>query len=218
MNGLVALSADFLERLGNPQHGPTVNENYAVRLEEIEQNDPGMTERLATVELSVDDVATLSVDSWLWYLDWRRPRGGLPNATFLEALYTTASEPSARLRIIEVVSFDPAASARAEALLNEPQLAPSNVPNDWLAGQVADKVYDHDRDGGLPQLEGAIELATYLLQLGNPVTIVALRALMAAEWSGRQALQRAVEDRLDAAGLDEGRRQEWRARLGLNIG
>jgi hypothetical protein len=92
------------------------------------------------------------------------------------------------------------------------------VPNDWLAGQIADKVHDDDRDTTPPRLQGAIELTTYLLQLGNPVTIVALRALIAAEWSGRQALHRAVEDRLDAAGLDEARRQEWRARLGSRTG
>ena len=79
MNGLLAIAAAFLDLMTNPQHGIEVNEEYSLRFHQALIDDPEFANSFATLALSAEDVESLPICAWPWYLQWRAGRVFFPN-------------------------------------------------------------------------------------------------------------------------------------------
>ncbi|MGO8893797.1 MAG: hypothetical protein ACLP8X_09135 [Streptosporangiaceae bacterium] len=87
-----------------------------------------------------------------------------------------------------------------------------NIRSRWLRTRIDRLAYDPQR---APSVAGAIEVATYLLQLGDPESLTSLQELLAAQWSGQEELRQAIDEQLEEADLDPETAARWRSELGL---
>ena len=220
MNGLLGLAADFLDRVANPAHGPAVNEAYGHRLEELLEGDDHLASTLMNLDLEHGDVGTLSVDGWMWYLPWRARRARLPSDEFLDALYDRTPEPIVRLRILASVVSHPDIIETIRVDHRAQPIPISELRPSWLQHRLQLAVARFDRHGNDHQVDvdpgAALELALYLLQLGDQVSIEALRSLIAEPSASQLAIAEVVGQTLLAAELDEDTLGEWRSHLGLD--
>ncbi len=60
-----------------------------------------------------------------------------------------------------------------------------------------------------------IEIATYLLQLGDASNLESLRVLVTTPWRGTPLLMAGLQDHLTEANLDLATMAEWQSALGL---
>jgi hypothetical protein len=223
MNGILGIAAEFLDRVGNPAHGVEVNEAYAQRLGQLVRSDRDTLGSLLATTLEPDDLDTLSMDAWMWYLDWRSSTAPLPDDSFLTALYQrAATEPAVRLNILRLVTSAPAVRERFQRELPGPPLPIGEFPVPWLRELMRSAVRGEDLAGqALPEqdpsarVNSALELATYLLQLGDEVSQQTLRSLLAQPWPGQQQLAGLVRGMLAGAGLEDDLLQSWQNRLGI---
>lgn len=212
MNAELAMAADFLERIADPRQGREVNEAYELRLGVLMDGDPAAASRLANAELTPQDLGNMSIHGWMWYLNWRGELSDGPPATeFLDSMFDASWEPVVRLAVVRAVvthrrSRERLASRRGYDL--------REFPLDWLRRRLVAAVSDRDSVGA-PDIEPAWELATYLLQLGDDVSIHSVRLLLGEQWSGAAVLRARVRSLVERPGLDPGRVQEWLAGLGL---
>jgi hypothetical protein len=223
VNGIFGVAAEFLDRVGNPVHGVEVNEAYAQRLAQLVRSDRDTFGPLLAATLEPDDLDTLSMDAWIWYLDWRSSRAPLPDDAFLTALYQrAATEPAIRINILRLVTSAPAVRDRFPRESSGTPLPVGEFPVPWLRELMQSAVSGEDLTGqDLPEqdpsagVNSAVELATYLLQLGDEVSQQALRSLLAQPWPGRQQLESLVRGMLAVAGLEDDLLQSWQERLGI---
>jgi hypothetical protein len=248
---MLAIAAGFLERMTNPHYGIEVNEEYSFRLHEALTEDPEFARSFATLALDRDDVETLPVCAWPWYLEWRENNGSPPAADFLDALFEYTDDPAVRLSVVRSAVFRdyPASapgqepSARSggdgeefsgDGQPGEPgpgpgdgerrigsgdvlpdraiggQERPRPVQSPWLRARTARLADAGDRGWA-----DASEIATYLLQLGDPESIDSLRALIDQRWPGREDLIATIQRHLAEANLDPLRERNWRQDLGI---
>lgn len=211
MNAELAMAADFLEQIADSRRGREVNEAYELRLGVLMDGDPAAASRLANAELIPQDLGSMSLNGWMWYLNWRGELSDGPPATeFLDSMFDASWEPVVRLAVVRAVvthrrSREQLADLRRVHDLRE-------FPLDWLRHRFLAAVSDRDSDIAF-DVEPAWELATYLLQLGDDVSIRSVRVLL--QWPGAAALRARVRSLVDRPGLDPGRVQEWLAGLGL---
>jgi hypothetical protein len=220
MNSLIGMIADFLEHLSDPAFGRQENEAYNLRLGILLDNDENLAGQLANSDLGPDDIPSLSVGAWLWYLRWRTLRGGaLPSDAFLDELYDATAEPIVRLRVVDTV----VTPFRAEpAALNRDvpeRRRLSGLPDGWLRRRMesivgAEEGEDGEEAGTARGLE-AWELAAYLLQIGDDFSLAALGALLSEQWNGRYYLVAQIEQVLGRPGLESDVVEQLRQRLGL---
>jgi len=100
MNGLLAIAAAFLDLMTNPQHGIEVNEEYSLRFHQALIDDPEFANSFATLALSAEDVESLPICAWPWYLQWRAGNGSPPSRDFLDALFDYTDDPAIRLSVV----------------------------------------------------------------------------------------------------------------------
>jgi len=213
VNGLLGLGADFLEHISSPIYGIEVNEAYGQRLSALIRDNPEVVTTLASAKLAPDDVGTLSADAWVWYLDSPFP---VPPDPLLHALYDQVPEPIVRLSVLQAVIGSADAAELFPRRESVRPLPISEFPVPWLRTrlEVVDDEVDPTREPPGPSL-AAIELATYLLQLGDDISIQALRSLLDSSSSERSGLALHVTGVLNAAGLQEDELRLWHSRLGL---
>ncbi len=250
MNGLLAIAAGFLERMTNPQYGIEVNEEYSFRLHEALEEDPEFARSFATLALDPDDVETLPICAWPWYLEWREDNGSPPAADFLDALFEHTDDPAIRLCVVRSAVFgdypvrtparepsgglggpddefsadeqpaEPGSQAEERRLaaggdfrdrvIATGQARPQPVRSPWLRARTA-RLADAG-DGGRAD---ASEIATYLLQLGDPESTDSLRALIGQRWPGRENLVATIQRHIVQANLDAESAAAWRRELGI---
>jgi hypothetical protein len=235
VNGLLAIAAGFLERMTNPQYGLEVNEEYSFRLHEALEQDPEFARSFATLALDPDDVETLPVCAWPWYLEWRENNGAPPAADFLDALFEYTDEPAVRLSVVRSAVFRdypvstpdreestrPASSGdefHADEQPDEPGTRaaeqrrdrPRPVESPWLRARTARLT-----DAGERGRADASEIATYLLQIGDPESIESLQTLMGQSWPGRENFVTAIQRHIADANLDTESAAAWRQQLGI---
>jgi hypothetical protein len=220
MNSLMGMIADFLEHLSGPAFGRQENEAYNLRLGILLDNDEALAEQLANTDLGPDDVPSLSLGSWLWYLRWRTLRGGaLPSDAFLDELYDATAEPIVRLRVVDTVVTRSRAEQAALDRDEPQQRGLSGLPDSWLRRRMESIVgaeEDEDREeAGIARGQEAWELAAYLLQLGDDFSLAALGALLSEQWNGRYYLVAQIELVLGRPGLEPDVVEQLRQRLGL---
>jgi hypothetical protein len=218
MNPLIGMIADFVENLSNPALGREVNESYSLRLGTLLDGNGAFSEQLANADLGAEDISSMPVSSWLWYLNWRQVNAGrIPGESFLDALYESTGEPIVRLRIIEFA----VARSRGDSdkISAEPSSAitVSELPRSWLRHRM-ESIVGQDRRSGqsLESRTGeAWEIAALLLQLGDETSLRTLRALLAERWEGRTLLIGLAERFISQTGLDPEEISRLRRRLGL---
>jgi hypothetical protein len=213
VNGLLGLVADFLERVANPSHGPEVNDLYGSRLQWLLAEDDGLNEDLGRLELQRDDLPTLTMDAWLWYMRWRCERHPLPSAEFLDALFEATDEPAVHVRIVELVVRHPHTAERLGAFVEAPQPPIEELPVPWLRDRLLRSIghaeHRHGHATGEPRA-----MVTYLLQLGDPVCLGVLRSFLAQPGTRELQLGAYVTSLLTDA-LDEETLGAFLERLGL---
>lgn len=214
MKAILGLAAEFFDQLANPQHGTEANERHAVRFYELTRRDPQLRELLGHSDLQAEDVDLLSTSAWLWYLAWRRSEGlGLPNEDFLDALFDRMPDPVVRLRLVEAAATDPTLFAARD--IERPASRLEETPGSWLRRRLIDSVR---RGGASPEaaLGVSLEMAMLLLQVGNDVARMYLRALLAEPSAFQEQLRQTVRTTL-LAGTDQDERQAgaWGEELGL---
>jgi hypothetical protein len=226
MNALIGMISDFLENLSDPALGKDVNEAYNMRLGLLLDSDDNLSAQLANTDLSPEDVPSLSLVSWLWYLRWREHHGGrLPDDAFLDGLYDATVEPIVRLRVVDAVVAHSRRAIAEQGLRVPTARGLSGVPEGWLRRRMLSIVGareerdEEERLTGVTRNEAAAwELAAYLLQLGDDFSLTALGALLAERWSGRSYLVGQVEAVLNRPGLDPDAVRQLRERLRLYSG
>ena len=163
----------------------------------LETEDPTLWPALEALPLAADDVASMSMHGWLWYLTWRRSRGvPLPSAAFMDALLDRTNDPVVRLKIVELAVTNPVVSGES-----------------WLFGRIAS--LRRRRAAGAE----AFELAMFFLQIGNETALGYLREMLADGWFTEMGIRSAIADAIEltTAG-DEEALSAWRRRLGLENG
>jgi hypothetical protein len=219
MNSLMGMVADFLDHLADPVFGRQTNEAYSMRLGILLDNDEHLSEQLANSDLSPDDVPTLSLASWMWYLRWRALRSGqVPGDAFLTRLYDSTTEPVVRLRVVEAVvrhSRDYLADIDTE----REQRGLSGLPDNWLRQRMYSIIDENQPEQGealATPAEQAWELSGYLFQLGDEFSLITLSGLLAERWSGRQYLLNRIHEILAQPGLEPEVVRRLRLRLKLH--
>jgi hypothetical protein len=212
MNALMGLIADFVERLADPGFGRQVNEAYNFRIGVLLDNDENMSAQLANTDLGADDVPSLSFASWLWYLRWRMLHGGpLPGDDFLTGLYDATIEPIVRFRVVDTVVVQFRRDLGTAELTGQRWRRLSDLPDSWLRRRmesiIGGRQEHEDEATGAEQArrlarEQAWELAAYLLQLGDDVSLAILGALLSEQWDGASDLVARVEAVLARPGLE----------------
>jgi hypothetical protein len=238
VNGLLAMVESFVDRMTNPLYGPAVNEEYSQRFNQALAEDPEFAAEFANLALDPEDVGSLSACAWPWYLDWRRLEDAPPPASdFLDALFAATDDPAIRLavmqsglseRVTDAAAPDTAADGSAASerpgyqrdrpfpgFDREPEERPAAIPSHWLRSQVTALTRDAESASALPDL---IEVAMYLLQLGDPESLASLRAMLSTQWPGRADLLDAIGRQLAEADLDPETAASWRQDLGLDQG
>jgi hypothetical protein len=257
MNGLLAIAEGFLDKMTNPQYGSEVNDEYSVRFNHLLIADADFAGAFARLALGPEDVDSLPICAWPWYLQWRTEHGPPPSADFLDALFESTDDPAVRMSVmISALSGsgpddspgpEPSSPAR-------PEPDPSGHDPDTAGGSYQDAAEEErialsaaqadvdipasrDETAALadrPRLRSGwlgtrltqlasspaspsflaetSEIATYLLQLGDPQ---AVRELLELRWAGQADLREAIRVLLDDAGLDPQTLAQWHARLGL---
>jgi hypothetical protein len=232
MNGFLALAEGFLDRMTNPQYGTEVNEEYSLRFHQVLAEDPGFAASFAGLALDPEDIDSLPICAWPWYLQWRAERAQPPSAEFLDALFEATDDPGVRLAVLQSAFSgdspsrqdgdndtrpygdgqpapgDPAATS-PEARWNPELEERESIRSPWLSSQLTRLTGDRIDSNALPEV---VDIATYLLQLGDTAN---LRALLSRPWAGREALRRAIEGQLAEANLDPETEADWRSQLGL---
>lgn len=213
MNGLLGLAADFLDRVANPDYGSDTNELYRGRFESLLGEDKELGETLGRLELQRDDLPTLTIDAWLWYMRWRCERYPLPAADFLDALFEATDEPVVHVRVVELVVRHPHTAEQLGAFAESSHLSLEELPVPWLRDRLLRSIdhvqHDHRHAAAEPQA-----MVAYLLQLGDPVCLGVLRAFL-AEPSARELGLDTHTASLLAGSLDEEELAVYLRRLGL---
>lgn len=232
MNGLLALAEGFLDRMTNPQYGTEVNEEYSLRFHQALAEDPEFAVSFASLPLDPEDIDSLPICAWPWYLQWRAERSEPPSTEFLDALFEATDDPGVRLAVLQSALSDGSHSRQDgaddtrpygngqpppdDSAATSPQTRWSSEPEErevirslWLSNQLTRLTGDPSDSSTLSEV---VDVATYLLQLGD---IANLRALLSRSWVGREDLGRAVEGQLGEANLDPETEARWRSQLGL---
>ena len=216
----MGMIADFLDHMSDPAFGRQTNEAYNLRLGILLDNDQGLSEQLANADLHPDDVPSLSLASWLWYLRWRTLQGGrMPDDAFLSELYDSTDEAIVRIRVVDTVVTDSRGDQALIERMSE-RRGLSELPDNWLRHRMESIVGGDEprarRETDETPADRAWELSTYLLQLGDDFSLMALRALLAEQWSGRSYLTTQIEEILTRPGLEGDAVERLRRRLGLD--
>ena len=218
MNPLIGMIADFMENLSDPALGRGVNESYNLRLGTLLDGSGAFSEELANADLSAEDISSMGMSSWLWYLNWRQLNAGrIPGDSFLDALYDSTEEPIVRLTIIEFAVARSRGDSDEIAAEPSPATDVSGMPRSWLRHRMESIVGpDRRSDQSLESRTAeAWEIAALLLQLGDETSLTTLRTLFAERWEGRTFLIGLAERFLSQAGLDPEETSRLRQRLGL---
>jgi hypothetical protein len=219
MNGLLAIAEAFLERMTNPLYGNEVNDQYTLRFNQLLAEDRAFASSFASMSLDPEDVDSLPICAWPWYLQWRMEHAPPPSADFLDALYESTEDPAVRFTVTQSALSDhpadpdagyganqaPERSGGQDTALSR-EFAPGRrrrpqIQSRWLRTRVNRLARDRD-----PARAGeAEEFAVYLLQLGDPDSLAALRGLI----DDRPELREALAGYLTDAGLDPGTAADW---------
>lgn len=226
MNGLLAIAEAFLERMTNPLYGNEVNDQYTLRFNQLLAEDQEFTRSFASMSLGPEDVDSLPICAWPWYLQWRMERAAPPSDGFLDALYESTEDPAVRIAVTQSALSDLPANTpagpdagdaadgadKAPARSGEPGTALSRefppgprrrpeIRSRWLRTRVNRLAGARDP----ARAAEADEFATYLLQLGDPDSLAALRRLI----EERPEIRDALGGYLAEAGLDPGTAADW---------
>jgi hypothetical protein len=219
MNGVLGLSADFIDRLSNPTHGAATNESYGARLRELIDLDPSLRRTLSQFELNADDAPQLSTSGWAWYLTWRRSAGmSAPAPPLMDALFDMTPDPVLRLKLVEIAATDP---LHTEATI-PPAGGLETLPPSWLRSRLM-SVARGDRENERPGEQAgaaageAEALALMLLQVGSPLATEYLRAFLSERGPVRDHVRDVIGNTLEISTAGDSQRlREWRERLNLD--
>lgn len=211
----------FIDRMENPVHGLAENEAYSARFAELVARDENLYKLLTAEDLGPHDVDLLSTTAWLWFLKWLKDEAvPMPGTSFLGSLYDHVGDPVAKLSIVDIVVSAPylAESFRS---LDERNVYLEDLPGFWLRDRLLGIVQVRDERETLneefpAQFAEAIEITTFLLQIGNVVALTTLRSFLAYPWRYQEELRQVVDERLRISTESERDHEEWRRRLGLN--
>jgi hypothetical protein len=246
MNGLLGIAESFLDRMTNPQYGAEVNDEYSLRFHQLLLEDLAFADSFARLALDPEDVGSLPICAWPWYLQWRAERAPPPSADFLDALFDSTDDPAVQMTVLQSALSDrdpetpSAQAARVRRDEEDGSPASSSGPDGSPAsssgpdGTVARYVPERDEPAAIQspwlrarvtRLTGGLdlarsrtsagEIATYLLQLGDPASLANLANLLDVQWAGRESLLDAIAGKLADADLDPETLARWRSQLGL---
>lgn len=233
MNGFLALAEGFLDRMTNPQYGTEVNEEYSLRFHQVLAEDPEFAVSFASLPLDPEDIDSLPICAWPWYLQWRAERSEPPSAEFLDALFEATDDPGVRLAVLQSALSDHSHSRQDGANDTRPYGNGQPAPDDsaatspearwsseleereairslWLSNRLTRLTGEPIDSSTFPEV---VDIATYLLQLGDTAN---LRAFLSRPWVGQEALRQTVEGQLAEANLDPETAARWRSQLGLD--
>jgi hypothetical protein len=230
MNGFLAIAEAFLERMTNPLYGNEMNDQYSLRFNQLLAEDREFADSFANLSLDPEDVGTLPVCAWPWYLQWRLERAAPPSPDFLDALFESTEDPAVRMAVTQSALSDipedvpdhadmtgdageePTRPVALEADATR-ELFPGRrrrpeIRSRWLRTRVNRLAGDRDPARAVAEAE---DLAIYLLQLGDPDSLAVLQSLV----EERQGLGEVLGQYLAEAGLDSGDADRWRSEHGL---
>jgi hypothetical protein len=216
MKGVLGLAADFFDRLSNPMHAAEEHESYSARLHELLSRDAELGETLMRADLGSADVDLLSTPAWLWYLSWRRSQGApLPAEEFIDALFERTGDLVVRLEIVEAAATDPALARWLERERTTASL--EDAPPSWLRTRLLALSRQESRaEAAADRVVQATEMAVLLLQVGNDMAYIFLRAWLAEPTPFQGELRRLVEEVIrSSAGGDEESVAQWKRDLGF---
>jgi hypothetical protein len=233
VNGLLAIAETFLDRMTNLQYGNEINDQYSLRFNQLLLEDREFADSFANLALGPEDISSLPICAWPWYLQWRTERAMPPSPEFLDALFDSTEDPAVRLAVMQ------------SALSDNPDRAPAEPDAD---GAGDDAHFSSSESGSVPSPAGSFvpgrrdqpvirsrwlrsraarltrgsrpastfmeadEIVTYLLQLGDPASLRALRSLIDERPDLREALATHFVD----AGLDPESAARWWSERGLS--
>lgn len=224
MTSLVALAADFLERMGNPAFGIRLNEEYAMRLSFLLGGD--VDERLGAEMSELNDVDLLTPTGWLWVLGWSRAHHVRLDDELLHGLVERWEASTFKAEVIQTAIDglneeaaqawldDLVARATGQDVTDEPDDAATSADDvglvllgdDAAAGRRALRPSAQRRGSQHPS-----SLVLALIACDRDPAIDAAARLLRQRWAGADGLARSFWARVD--GLDEGSRALWLERL-----
>lgn len=215
MKGLLALSADFIDRLSGGA-GEVESEAYETRLASILAADRRLADDLVRIasELTPEDVPLLPRSGWQWFCGFLATRSTRPPDDFLHALFDGTTNIVLRLRTIQTLTTLPQDVDGLHRYRMEHAPSLQTFPQPWLRNRMQRIVQDRARDRVGPRaVEQAYDLLFLLMQVGNEVTMAAASVLLAHEWAGMAELRARVAEFIQP--LDEETRAAWNEGLHL---
>lgn len=243
MNALLAIAESFLDRMTNPWFGSDVNEEYLMRFNQLLTEDPRFADQLANLVLEPEDIGSLPICAWPWYLQWRTERADPPSQDFLDALFEATDDPAVHMAVVmsaisdsgpgqeEESEYRPEIDTRpADSDVDLPGIgyrrlalpddfetpgpsAAAPIQSRWLRSRATRLSFQSDSERSL---SGAIEIAAQLLQISDAESVASLRDLLSIPWAGQRELRESVTRQLLDADLDLETMAQWRGQLGLD--
>jgi hypothetical protein len=218
MNGFVGAVSGLIQEITNTNLGVSASESSSLHLGLLLE-DEHFASGLANADLTAEDVPSMSVGSWIWYLRWRSVRAPAPAGAFLDALFEASSNPVLRRDIVE--------SVLTSANNDDATMSPDQSPyDDWIRRQLlvparqaghAERVAELDDlrpDTREPREAQALEFASYLLEIGTEPALAVLRTVMRSSSPMRDSLIGLIYDQVSGIAADDETRVRWLQRLG----
>jgi len=192
VTALFAFASELLGPMLDTAADPVDSAVRSLRFAELVERDSEIAWQLTDPPLGDEDIKDAPLGVWAWWLDWRRTRSEAPPpAQFLAALYNLSPDPLVRLRVVQAETWHPrwVAEFRERARFPTPTLRdlPHGFVGDGLR-TIAGLGFDHNNERLGTSLDPD-EIAVHLLQLGDPSSLAALRALVDAAWDGALELR-----------------------------
>ena len=187
MSSLLELAAEFFDRMTNPAYGAEVNEEYALRLASL--LDEETSARLNQEARQLKSSTVLSAHAWTWLLEWTKTAGVSLDFDLLVDLCERWESATFKAVVIE-------AATRGSAV-RAPGASVPEFPHPWLRTVLVRATrppsdQQQDRDPHVPIGPGSVRhsrhvhsLLIALLLVERDITLDAATALLHERWEGQ---------------------------------
>lgn len=184
MSNVLALAADFIERMANPGYGIRVNEDYAMRFGSLLETKD--LEELLRKEIStITNPESLSPHGWLWILGWARSRGIRLDEKLLLRLVELSSDVFMQVVVIDI------ATRHIEWQRQPAVVSIGEFDNVWLSTLLGKctKVLDRgDEYGWHIDTRRSESILVALMQVGSEIALDGASTLLNHKWPGQRRI------------------------------
>lgn len=214
MNSLIALAAELIEQAARPELGRAANEQAAARIDQALANDQRLSAQLLQEPLldrerdRIEEWAVdgLSYGAWMWLLELRQTYSAPLDEELLQLLQRRSCSHEDRLRMRRLVGRDRSVPDEITAASPDESRSPEGFPTRWFESEVTAAANGR---------ADPFELMRDMLQIGTPVTIEALRRLLAGEF--RETLVAELREFFGRDTIEPEQRNFWSRLLEVDL-